>query len=788
MFKNYLKTTLRFLRRNKLFAGINILGLSLALAASFIILLFIINELSYNHCFKNRKQVFRVVNYYKDFKVTMAGTPYVLASAIKDEFPQVEYEARTRFVRGFSLKFKDEFIPVRQPVATDSEIFDIFNIPLTGSKQGILDDPNSIVLSRTEADKFFPGQDPLEKQITGTINNEEHIFVVKGVFEDFPVNSTLRADCFVNSRWTLAPINKSFNANNADVNWTFDFWTTWVRLKNGVGPSSVENQFRNLEVKIFGEKPVRKYSLQNLSDIYLHSGDVENSGITGNIKNIRTFSTIAILIILVAAFNYVILSTAVSSGRAKEIGIRKTNGAAGKLIKRQLLGESVFLSLTVLPVAVLLALLARPYAERLFQTRLYIIPSNIAVYILVYLALALIIGFASGLYTSSYLSRLNVINILKGNALSGKRKSYLRFSLIVIQLIIFCSFISGTLIIRSQYQFALKKDLGYRNKNIILLDLGRDFKDYRTFINTIRSYPNVKMAAGSMDNLPMEGSGSMMIPNFQDPAKKVKVEGFDVDYNYLETMGIQVIKGRSFSEGFGSDLANSTILNETAVKELGITDPVGKKIGDKTIIGVVKDFNLHSIRTDIPPLMIDMTDKYIWEVAINYVPGSLDRLLPELKAEWEKIAPGRPFQYTTIEDMIRSIYSSDKNLSVIISIFAIFSLLIAAFGLFGLTLFIAKTRTKEIGIKKVFGSSGKSIIYSFMKENIVMVVLAAFLSVPATLYFMDRWLRNFSYKVTINLWFFVLAFAIAIVVVLSTVFYHSYRAARINPVEALQYE
>ncbi len=516
--------------------------------------------------------------------------------------------------------------------------------------------------------------------------------------------------------------------------------------------------------------------------------NVMNSGVQGNIKNIRIFSAIAFLIILVAAFNYIILSTAVSSSRAKEIGIRKTNGAAIKSIKNQLLVESVFLSLNVLPIAVLLAWLGKPYAERLFQTRLYIIDSNIIIYILIYLLLTVIIGFASGLYTSSFLSRLNVISILKNSTFTGKKKSVLRFSLIVVQLVIFCSFISGTLIIRSQYKFALKKDLGYQNKNIVLFELGRDFKEYRAFINEVKTLPNVTMAAGAMHGLPMLGSMSTMYPRIDDPSQKVKVEGMAVDYNFTETMGLNIIKGRSFSEEFGSDLNGSAILNETAVKDLGMTDPVGKQFYGKTIIGIVKDFNLHSIHSDIPPIMITMTDRYIQQVAIKYVPGTLNNLLPMLKSKWKEIAPDRTFQYQTIEDLIANIYSSEKNLSIIISIFAIFSLLIAAFGLFGLTLFIAKARTREIGIKKVFGSNEKTIIYSFLKENFIMVVVASMVAIPVTYYFMNKWLSNFSYKVSINFWFFAIAFFIALVVVLVTVLYHSYRASRINPVEALKYE
>jgi putative ABC transport system permease protein len=789
MLKNYLKSAVRFIRHNRVFAGINLMGLSIALAASFIILLFVINELSYDHFNTKRKRIFRVNNYYVDFKRTQSGTPYVLATALKAEFPQVEKAIRIRNMRGLRLKYKEEFIMVNG-VATDSEIFDIFSLRLLSGAgdKNVLDEKNSIVLSRDLAEKFFPGQNPVGQEIIGFPNNAEQVFTVKAVYENLPENSTLRAQCFINSWWTLDPINITFKTTNADVNWTHNFWITWVLLSKDCDPKTLEKQFRTFEVKNISEKPAYQYSLQNLSDVYLGSGDVANPGITGNKNNVRLFSAIAFLIVLVATINYIILSMAVSTGRGLEIGIRKTFGAINRSIKNQLLSESLVLAMIVLPVALILMRIGLPYAGKLFQTKLIIISSNIIVYICVYLVLTIIIGVVSGFYTSSYLSRTKVINIFKNTLQSGKRKQYFRSFLIVVQLVIFCSFVSGTLIIRSQYKYALNKDPGHYNKDIILIDLGRDFKGYSAYINSIKSNPNVIMAAGVMGGLPMQGSMSSMYPHFQDKSVKVLVEGLAVDYNFLKTMGIKILEGREFSRDFGSDLIQSAVLNETAVKRLGITDPVGKQLGGQTIIGVVKDFNLHSIHSDIPPLSIHMTDRYINQVAVHFKTGTLSSILPMLEAEWKKVAPDRSFRFSTIEELIRSQYSSERNLSTIVSIFAIFTLLIAALGLFGLTLFVARTRTKEIGIRKAFGSSENSIVYSFLLNNLILVISAALLSVPATLYFMIKWLNNFAFKTTINWWVFVTSFVIAAVVVLLTVFIHSYRASRTNPVEALRYE
>ncbi|MEA3463068.1 MAG: FtsX-like permease family protein, partial [Bacteroidota bacterium] len=535
--------------------------------------------------------------------------------------------------------------------------------------------------------------------------------------------------------------------------------------------------------------PYCHYSLQNLSDVYLRSADIANSGRMGNIKNIRLFSTVALLILLIAAINYIILSIAVSTGRAKEIGIRKTAGASVARIRNQVLSESIMLSLLVLPVALCFMWLFKPAAEKLFQTSLEVIRSNVLIYILFYLLLTLLIGIVSGLYASTYLSRMKVLDVLKQKVSFGRKRKIFRSSLIVLQLVIFCSFVAGTLLIRSQYQFALNKDPGYHNNNILQIELGRDFQSYQAFLDGIRSIPEVTHAAGAIYGLPKNGWGVFMLEHFKDEGVKVKVEGFSVDYGFIETMGFTLLKGRTFSTEYGSDLRNSVILNETAVRDLGIDEPLGQFLYDSTaIIGVVKDFNLHSIHTEIPPLVISITDKYLHSILIHYRSGTLVDLIPKLEAEWLKVEPDRPFSSVTIEELFEEAYAVEKNLGSILSIAALFTLLIAAFGLFGLTLFVARSRTHEIGIRKVFGSSEQAIVYSFLRSNFLMVLIAELLSIPVTIYFIGKWLNNFPYRVEIGWWVFVIAFLIATIVVLLTVSIHSIKASRINPVEALRYE
>ncbi|MFW5887101.1 MAG: ABC transporter permease, partial [Bacteroidota bacterium] len=686
-----------------------------------------------------------------------------------------------------SLKLNEEFIPVEKAIGSNSEIFKIFNLSLTGQQEDILEEPNSIVISEEQAQKFFPDENPIGKELIARANNSDAVFEVKGVFKNIPDNTTFQADCFINSKWALDQINYRKDDKNAETSWYSYGWHTWLFLNQNSDITTLNEQFRALEKIAYGEEDKYEFSHQNLSDVYFGSQRI-NSGLPkGNPKKIRIFSAIAILVVIIAALNYILLSTAVSTSRSKEIGIRRTNGASTQSIRKQLLAESLILSFLVLPLALFLAWLGKPYAEELFQTRLLLIKSNIAIYVTIYLALTMLIGLVSGLYTSSFLAKLNVISILNKSVQTGKRKSYIRFGLIVAQLIIFCSFVSSTLIVQSQYKYALNKDPGYHNRDVLFINMGENSEKSKVFINSINDFPNVISAGGAIDALPMTSFWPYPMELPGDKSKKIPIELLAVDYNFIEAMGIQVLEGRSFLTG---DNENSYVLNKNAVNALGLADPIGKKIDvvEGTIIGVVENFNLHSFHSDIPPLLIVASDNFAQVVAIRYKAGTLGNVLSTIKSEWERVLPGQPLDYKTIDDFLKEVYSEEKNLSVIVSLSAFFALMIASFGLFGLTLFIMKSQTKEIGIKKVCGSSGKGIVMSFLSKNFIMVTIAMILSIFPTILVMNQWLSNFSFRTDIKWWVFALTYMIATIVVLITVFYHSFRASRTNPVEALRYE
>ncbi|WP_430812673.1 MULTISPECIES: ABC transporter permease [unclassified Carboxylicivirga] len=787
MDSNYLSASLRFFKRNRLFTGINILGLSIALSVSFLILLYVINAYSYNRIFENKNRIYRVLNYHEAFEFQGAATPFVLADYLRNDFTQFESIARTRTIRNFKLQKHGEWVDINRAVGSESAIFSIFSIGVAGSVEQVLADKQAIVISEQLASRFFPGEDPLGKLLKSKINGEQVAFQVKAVFEDLPENSTFKADCFVSSQWALNELNKAFGVNNAHEDWSFDFWNTWCLLHEHGDTLAVNRSFKELEAKVFSDENRSNFSLQHLTDIYLNSPHVTNNGIEGNAATIRIFLAIGMLVIIVAAFNYIILSTAIFSNRAKEIGVRKANGASQHAIRHQLLLESVTLSFMVLPMAMLFALVGKPYAEQLFSSNLSIIPGNVIYYCLLYFLLVLAIGLASGLYTAAYLSGLEPLKVLNRSVKTGSKKYTLQMVLLLVQLVIFCVLITGAIVIRAQYQFALNKNLGYSTDQLLQIHLGRDFDKYEVFMQSIRSMPEVLSAGGSMHPLPTQRVSSYLWEHTKNKNKKIKMESLAVDYDFIETMGLTMNQGRSFSRAFAQD-KKGMILNETAVRELGMERPIGYEHECYTVIGVVKDFDFYSIHKEIPPLSLEMFDNYYFYATVKYLPGSLNKLIPSIKGLWNELSPDRPLDWRTNDEYLEQVYSEENNLSTIVSVAALLAMLIAVMGLVGLTIFITQAQTKDIGVKKVFGCSNRSVITMNFRKYLLLTIVSLFISIPIVMHVMGQWLEGFVYKIEFQWWMFGLSGLIASVITLAAISWQSWRAATRNPVEALRYE
>ncbi len=788
MINNYMKVGLRYFRQNKIFTVINVFGLSIALAVSFTILLYVINERSYDNCHRKAKRIFRVLRTDGESKKTYSGTPFVMRN-ILNEIPQIEKVVNATRITDLKLKIGNEYVNIDGGYSTESEIFDVFTLPLIDglSKQNILQDKNAIVISYKLAKKIFPQGSSIGKEIIGKANNKDQRFIVTGVFEDIPVNSTFRADCFVNEELEISELNEYFNISNVETSWEHYSWETWVLLSKGNKQKEVEQQIQRLCSIHSDEKIKTFYSLQNLSDIYLHSKHIANSIVQGDINRVRLFTAIAILIIFIASINYIILSTAISVKRAKEIGIRKTYGAAKKNIWEQFLVESTILVITILPISLLLMFIALPWSSYIFQMKIKLIGTNAFTYMSYFSTVVLLIGFTSGIYTTICMSRQKVNSILIEYGKNGGKNQILTSILIITQLIIFCSLAASSIIIRTQYLYAIKSSPGFHNKDILILNLGYNPKNYITFLDILKANPNVISASASPQRLPALGRGGSMVSTVPDESTKVWVEWMAIGYNFFNTMGISIKEGRDFSKEYSNDPKESVIINEEAVKQLGLTEPIGTRLGKRTVIGVVKDFNPFSVHQKIPLMEIFLRDLYS-NLVIRYKDGSLKNLLPSLRSEWNKMAPGKPFKYFLVEDVMKKKYDSEKNLNTGIFIFTCISLFISILGLFGFTLFNVRNKTKEIGIRKVLGSSSQEILYSFIIRYLKYVIIAFLFSIPVTLFFMREWLRNFAYHVSVNSWIFIFTFILASAIVTITVFFHSYHASLSVPANSLKYE
>ncbi len=786
---NYLKTAIQFIKRNKFFSVINIVGLSVALAVSFIMLLHILNELSFDSIHKNSDDVYRIVNVFPKFNQKEAGTSFPLAEDLKASFPQIEKAANERIMSRFAVKVNGNWVRQRA-METNAELFDIFTIPIISqskASENLLKSPDDIILCQKLAKLVFNNENPLGKHVEVSFNGGEKQFNVVAVAEDLPINSTIQASCFINNGWTLKELSK--NLKNPAQSYRIPFWKTWIKTSKECKIGDIADNLTEFLLNHNVDTSAVQYSLQNLKDYHLHSEDIANSGNVGSINKLRIVALIMLLILIVATFNYISLSTAISAGRAKEIGIRKTAGASISVIRTQLLIESVFIALIALPISVFMMYAAMPYIGELFKIRLVYIDSNRVLYAIFFVLLTVVIGLLSGFYSAYYLSKLNPVEILNKRPFVGNKRSKLRSSLVVFQLVVFCVFVSSAFIINLQYQFAMNKDLGFRTSNVLFLNLENDDDmKYPILLEQVRKIPAVISAGCSMDALPMLDWSSSIFNHFVETDKEVEVEGLDVGYNYLQTLGIKLKEGRYFSKKFSNEAENSIILNQQAVKALGISNPIGKKIDGMTIVGVTEDFILHSIHKAIPPIAIELTDDYIMQMAIHYHPGQLHDLLAVLEKEWNKIYKDTPMQYSTSADINKLIYAEEQTFLQIVTLGALFTILLAMLGLLGINLYIGKSRTKEIGIRRVVGSSRSNIVIMLLKTSVYQVIIASIIAIPISYFVMKSWLSNYAFSVEINFWYFGLTAIIAFLVVVITVVGQAYIDASRNPVEALRYE
>jgi putative ABC transport system permease protein len=786
MLKNHLNTAFRFFFKNRLYTLISALSLSIAMASSFFILMHVINELSFDRFHNKHSRIFRVDMKLKGTNYIGSMTPWLLAENIGNRFPQIEKFTRMAYATDLRVKPESEEIQVPDAFYVDSRFFEIFTVSMvSGSCQDWSGNDKAIIISESLAEKLFPGKNAIGRELPAQFGNNDQNLIITGIFKDFPQTSSFFVSCLMNSYWSL---NNRVNGMDAKDDWNNSNWMLWILMGEKSQVNSLQDQLTAFLKKLPKEYYADQIKLENLADIHLHSLETSGSGVPGDFKNVRLFLVIALVILIVAVTNHTLLSTAISSSRARETAIRKVFFATNSNIRMQILIESILLAILVLPLVVLFVWLAAPHSWQIFgaYTRLFQ-PSNLRLYALSGLFITLSTGVLTGLYTSFFMRHLNAMAVIKGfNQPAPKIRSF-RSILIVIQMCIFCTLLTCKLIVFRQYRYANQKDTGHIKKDIIYM-YTNDVPGQEQFMEDIRSCPEVIDMGCGTSELPMEDFRAKVNAALTFEDQRLPYTRFGVQYHYLETMGISLKEGRYFSEDFPGDMKQGVILNEKAVKVFNLSDPVGKRWNGKTIVGIVKDFNCFSVHYPVPAMAIVPDDPYNGVIAVRCIHGTENALIPKLQIAWKRIHPDESLNVFTVEEHLSRLYAKEKKLAVFLSLFCVVTILIAASGMFGLILYITNGRTKEIGIRKAMGASANSILVSFILEYLVLIVIATALSVPVSVYFMNRWLQDFSYKATISWWIFVLCFGVNLILVLSTIFYHAYKTSQTDPVKALRNE
>ena len=798
MIKHYFKTALRNLRKNKVFSFINILGLTVGLTCCLLMVLYIRHELSYDDFQKNGDRMARVIMEYSEGGSVMKGnfTSTKVAPAFKRNFPEVEQAVR--MYKGTRvIQYQDKLFDEKSFMYADSTFFDMFSFKLLkGNPQYALSGPNVVVFTRSAAKKYFGNDDPIGKTIK--VGSTETDYQVTGVIEDCPSNSQIKYDF-------LASFS-SLGVTQEDTYWDANY-TTYLLLKDKSSIASLQAKIpgfmkKEMATALSGGDYVN-FHLEPLKSIHLHSpydGFEPNSSVT----YIYIIGVVALLILAIACFTYVNLSTARSMERAKEVGIRKVSGAFKKQIFWQFIGESMILSVISLLLSLALAALLLPSFNHLADRQLSLSSMFSPLIIGLSLMIILCISLAAGSYPALILSGFQPVKVLKGAFKNTGSGLWLRKTLIVFQFAISAFLIVATFIIQNQLHYIQTKDLGYDKDHIVVLPL-----DQKTtgILNTIKTEfkmnPDV-LSLTKANNEPINiVSGYSMSRADQVGKGGISVNANVVDEDFIKTIGAKIIAGTDFTEQDSKDVLEPTeqekkkyhyILNESAAKALGWTpeEAIGKKmfLGEQRpgiVKAVVKDFNFSSFHDPIKPLVL-FNEPWGGSLLVKLSGKQLPQTLAFLESKWKQLIQHRPFEYRFLDDDYNKLYQSEMRLGKALNIFATIAILLAALGLFGLSAYSIQQRTKEIGIRKVLGASVPNVITLLSKDFLSLVIVASIIAFPIAWWVMHQWLQDFVYRVSIGWWIFLIAGIIAIIITLLTVSFLAIKAAVANPVKSLRTE
>lgn len=806
MIRNYITVAIRNIIKNKVYSILNITGLAIGIMAFVMIMLYVQFETSYDKHFPTSDRIYRVYtrgSLNGDFE--MVATPAPIGAAFVNEIPGVLMSTRVRNVGFPVFRYEDKVFSEERSFLADSTFFDVFGLELLqGDKNTALVEPNTIILTESTAKRYFGDDDPVGKVIN---SDRRRDYVVTGVVADPPPNTHFHFD-FLSSMMTYPGM-----ANN-DI-WVSNNFYTYLLLDENTSPEEVQSKFPEMVLKYAGpqieqflgvswDKLVAQgasygFYLQPLTDIHLHSHydyEVEQNG---NILYVRIFSLVALFILVIACINFMNLATARSAKRAREVGVRKTLGSVRSQLIQQFLTESIVLSTVATIFALLLVILLLPFYNTLggFQLELNLFSDPIAIPFI--LMLILLVGIISGSYPAFFLASFNPVKVLKGSSASKGHKSWLRSGLVIFQFTITIMLFAGTIVIYNQLNYIQNKDLGYDKENVIIVEKTDDIgESINAFKEDLRKDPNILSVSNSTSLIGHNYNNNVRQIHGEPAENSIIYQEFLADQYYAETYGIEMAQGRFFDPMRVAD-STAAVINEAAVKALGIDDPLGKAIEDNfggeemilyPIIGVVKDYHLSSLHSPVEPMLLRSfrPGQFGRFTAVKIIPADIQGTLEYIEQIWTKYAIDQPFEYTFLDDDFNQLYEEERRTSKIVTIFSILALFIASLGLFGLSSYVTEQRTKEIGIRKVLGASVPNIYILLSKSILALVAIATLIAWPITYMAMNNWLENFAYRITFNQLFFLVSGIVAFIIAQATVTSQALKAARSNPVRALKYE
>jgi len=807
MIKNYIKTAIRSLSKNKGFTAINVLGLALGLASCLLIIFYIFDELNYDKYNTKADRIYRINEdiSFGGNSNSYAVTPAPMAAALKNDFPEVEQVVRFRSRGELQVKKGNQDIQENAVVYADPAIFKVFTLPMIdGDPATALNDTHSIVITEKTAQKYFNRTNVVGQVLT---INDTALYKITGVIKNIPKQSHFDFDFFISMASTW---------QGKDDSWFSSNFNTYVLLRPGTDFNKFQAKIPAFFQRQAGPQMQSilhltfakfeqggnyfRINFTPLTKIHLYSSREAELGMNGNIEFIYMFSAIALFILLIACVNFMNLSTARSANRAREVGVRKVLGSPRKYLIAQFLTESIIVTLIGAIIAFFAAWALLPLFNQMSGKDLTITVQTIVWIVPLMIGLVLIIGALAGSYPALFLSGFKPIEVLKGKLASGFKGGMLRNFLVVFQFSISIFLIIGTLVIYNQLKYIQNKDLGYNRNQVFTVwnvnVLGNNAKAFKQEVKQLTGVQNATIT-GALPNTGYWNSSAFFKGPVADQKSSVLSQAWVVDEDYITTLGMKMQSGRNFSKDMLTD-STAVIINESAEKKLGFKNPINQLVyypqDNKAmvlkayhIIGVMKDFNFQSLRSNVSPLILFMGDDE-GGISIRANAANIPALLNQIKSKWTAFSPNQQFTYTFMDQDFDAIYRTEQRTGTIFVSFTSLAIIIACLGLFGLAAYAAEQRTKEIGIRKVLGANMSTIVQMLSKDFIKLVVIAIIIASPLAWWAMNKWLQDFAYRIHIQWWVLAIAGSGAILIAFITISFQSIKAALTDPVKSLRSE